>query len=169
MNTETNAPNPQGNVDHQVEVLNENLPESLRDLIEETVKAGAVKRELDAHPERTYQAELDKTAEEQKAENVAKVRAELASRLARLAEPRTFMVGDIVRWKAGLQNRNYPEHESLFIVAEILDEPVVVKTHEDSPYARERLDVRVLALAEGRPESHAAFEWHVDGRRIEKA
>lgn len=151
------------------EVLNENLPDALRDLIEKTVKAEAEERDLNANPEKRYKPELDRSAEEQKAEHNAKVIAELRDRMERLASPRNYSVGDIVRWKKGLQNRNYPEPDTLFIVTDILDTPVKVKEREDSPYANETLDVKVLALAEGKPESMGAFEWHVDGRRIEKA
>jgi len=150
----------------EIEIFDEGLPDSLRDLIMEANKKKAEQRHLESHPEDAYSSELDQTAEQQKAEHAEKCSVDLRDRLSRLNAPRDYSVGDIVRWKKGLVNKSWPEVGSVFIVSEILDNPMTSRMdgREESPHAGERLDVRILALS----GEDVAMEMYLDGRRIER-
>jgi hypothetical protein len=53
-----------------------------------------------------------------------------------------FQVGQLVKWKKNLKNRQLPYINQPAIVVEILDEPVINNEEESgSPYFRENLDI----------------------------
>jgi hypothetical protein len=75
-----------------------------------------------------------------------------------------FAVGQLVRWKAGLRNKQLPEYGQPAVVVDLFDEAIVnVAEPADSPYFRERLDV-VLGVFDGDTD-FALF--HYDAQRFE--
>lgn len=89
----------------------------------------------------------------------------LRSLHARYLERDRFAVGDIVRWKAGLRNKQLPEYETPAVVVEVLDEPIVDSLHgPETPYFRERLDIALGVLD---PEDDLVV-FHYDSARFER-
>jgi hypothetical protein len=83
-----------------------------------------------------------------------------------LREPHEFKVGDYVRWKPGLANRAFPFPETVGIVVEVLETPMVVDQDSGTPYFNEPLDIAVASLL-GPEQSFVVF-WY-DSRRFEPA
>lgn len=82
----------------------------------------------------------------------------------RLDKQHNFKKGQLVRWKAGLQNRNYPGTTDLAIVRQVLETPVFDPSENTagSPYFLETLTLVIGVFTE---DSFA--EYWVDGRRFE--
>jgi hypothetical protein len=77
-----------------------------------------------------------------------------------------FKVGDVVRWKRGMQNRRFPTLEDVGIVVEVLTSPVVSPDNDSgSIYFRELLDVRIGTASE---KGDFAIYWF-DSSRFELA
>jgi hypothetical protein len=81
-----------------------------------------------------------------------------------LKSQKSLQEGQIVRWKAGMKNRNYPEYGEEVIVTEVLENPLIDHTERESgsPYFREPLSIKIGEFVEG-----DFVEFHVDGRRFE--
>ncbi len=86
---------------------------------------------------------------------------ELCSRLHTQNE---FKEGDLVKWKPGLKNRNYPAYGEPVIIVSVLDSPVFDPSEltAASPYFREP-----LSLIVGEVVDKDFVEYHVDARRFE--
>lgn len=86
---------------------------------------------------------------------------ELCSRLHHQSE---FKEGDLVKWKPGLKNRNYPAYDEPVIIVSVLDSPVFDPSEltAASPYFREP-----LSLIIGEIVDKDFVEYHVDARRFE--
>ena len=86
---------------------------------------------------------------------------ELCSRLHR---ENAFNEGDLVKWKPGLKNRNYPAYDEPVIVVSVLESPVFDPSEltAASPYFREP-----LSLIIGEIVDKDFVEYHVDARRFE--
>jgi hypothetical protein len=95
---------------------------------------------------------------------------DLKKELARLVTKRTFKVGDIVRYKPGMENAMKPEAGSPAIVVDVLDCPVYDSTQTcGSPHFREPLDIILGMMAE---DEDATGGWvfltyYYDSRRFE--
>ncbi|HJG31078.1 MAG TPA: hypothetical protein K8U80_06740 [Collinsella ihuae] len=77
----------------------------------------------------------------------------------------TFKVGDIVMWKGGMKNRNFPEYHTPAIVVDCFDPPIMdPEPSAGSQYYREPLDVRLGFIAED--DSFVTFLY--DSRRFER-
>lgn len=76
-----------------------------------------------------------------------------------------FTTGDIVVWKDGLKNKNYPEYGQPAIVLERLDTPIVNSVEDaGSTYFNESLDI-VLGLI-SHDEDDAFLVFYYDSRRF---
>jgi hypothetical protein len=86
---------------------------------------------------------------------------ELCSRLHKQNE---FKEGDLVKWKPGLKNRNYPAYGEPVIIVSVLDSPVFDPSEltAASPYFREPLSLIIGEVVE-----KDFVEYHVDARRFE--
>ena len=83
---------------------------------------------------------------------------------SRLHQQNVFHEGDLVRWKPGLKNRNYPAYGEPVIIVSVLDSPVFDPSEltAASPYFREP-----LSLIIGEVVDKDFVEYHVDARRFE--
>jgi hypothetical protein len=83
---------------------------------------------------------------------------------SRLHQQNEFHEGDLVRWKPGLKNRNYPDYGEPVIIVSVLDSPVFDPSEltAASPYFREP-----LSLIIGEVVNKDFVEYHVDARRFE--
>jgi len=74
-------------------------------------------------------------------------------------------VGDIVRFKKGMQHVKLPLQEQECVVVEVAKEPIVVSDPQKtlSPYFHERLDIRIGFWM---PDGEFALIWF-DGKRFE--
>jgi hypothetical protein len=87
----------------------------------------------------------------------------LAAKVALLLDCHSFAVGDLVKWKDGLQNRLNPDSGQPAIVTRVLAEPVYdSESDSGSPLFREPLTIVVAFMAEDRLR-----ELHLDARRFE--
>lgn len=83
----------------------------------------------------------------------------LAASFSILNEKHTFTPGDIVEWKEGMNNKR---SKGLFVVVEVLNEPIVLNQKEGTPVFREPLDIIV-----GQHDADGDFDlWHLDSRRL---
>lgn len=84
--------------------------------------------------------------------------------LAQLTEEESFSVGDIIRWRPLLRNRRGC-YDDVFIVVEVLDEPIIAKDDESgSTYYREPLDIVAGKFTYGGD----FITFHYDSRRFTK-
>jgi len=92
-------------------------------------------------------------------------RAQLAENCKALLQPYVFQVGQLVKWKKGLQNRKYPKKYQPAIVVAVLDSPVLSEDKETgSTYFREPLDIVLgMTTEEGGP----FMTFYYDKRRFE--
>jgi hypothetical protein len=75
-----------------------------------------------------------------------------------------FQVGQLVKWKKNLKNRQLPYISQPAIVVEILDEPVISNEEESgSPYFRENLDIILGILV----DDEKFFTFYYDSKRFE--
>ncbi len=75
-----------------------------------------------------------------------------------------FQVGQLVKWKKNLKNRQLPYLSQPAIVVEILDEPVISNEEESgSPYFRENLDIILGMLV----DDEKFFTFYYDSKRFE--
>jgi hypothetical protein len=75
-----------------------------------------------------------------------------------------FQVGQLVKWKKNLKNRQLPYLNQPAIVVEILDEPVISNEEESgSPYFRENLDIILGILV----DDEKFFTFYYDSKRFE--
>jgi hypothetical protein len=95
----------------------------------------------------------------------ASYRAQLAANCKALLQPYVFQVGQLVKWKKGLQNRKLPKEYQPAIVVAVLDNPVLNDEKETgSTYFREPLDI-VLGMTTDEGGSFITF--YYDKRRFE--
>ena len=89
--------------------------------------------------------------------------AKLTELAGRLKAPNTFFEGQIVTWKAGLQNRQAPDYCEPAIVTEVLPAPIFDPSHNTagSPYFQEPL---TLVIGVYRDED--LIEFRVDDRQF---
>lgn len=74
-----------------------------------------------------------------------------------------FEVGQIVKWKKDLKNRQLPYENQPAIVVSILDKPVISNENESgSPYFLENLDIILGIIDDG-----TFFTFYYDSRRFE--
>jgi hypothetical protein len=78
-----------------------------------------------------------------------------------------FHIGDIVRWKADLKNKNHPAYDTPAVVFDIVDPPYVNSASPGSPYFSEPLNLVIGYFADDEPESEGLLLHHVDSRRFE--
>ncbi len=92
-------------------------------------------------------------------------RAQLVENCMALLQPYVFQVGQLVKWKKGLQNRKYPKKYQPAIVVAVLDSPVLSEDKETgSTYFREPLDIVLgMTTEEGGP----FMTFYYDKRRFE--
>ncbi len=75
-----------------------------------------------------------------------------------------FQVGQLVKWKKNLKNRQLPYISQPAIVVEILNEPVISNEEESgSPYFRENLDIILGILV----DDEKFFTFYYDSKRFE--
>ena len=75
-----------------------------------------------------------------------------------------FQVGQLVKWKKNLKNRQLPYISQPAIVVEILDKPVISNEEESgSPYFRENLDIILGMLV----DDEKFFTFYYDSKRFE--
>ena len=88
---------------------------------------------------------LSKTSDPQAVRLTPAQRKELLlSAYERYTQRNKFRVGDLVRWKEGLRNRQYPAQEDPAIVCAILDKPILDSTSDSGNYTfREPLDIQL--------------------------
>ena len=90
----------------------------------------------------------------------------VASRANQYLEEHIFAVGDLVRWKPGLRNRNIPVYGAPCVVMEVLDPPLIEEgLNAGSTYFREPITLK-LAIVD---EDEELVFFHFDGNRFEKA
>ena len=82
-----------------------------------------------------------------------------------LSEDVKFRIGDIVTWKDGLRNMEYPGAGRPALVTEVLKNPVEMSTAPGSPYFREPLTIKGMVAVDDRTH----LEFRVNGRRFRKA
>lgn len=88
----------------------------------------------------------------------------LRNNYSSLMQKHQFRVGEIVRWKEGLKNRQRPRYGEPAIVVDVLAVPVVDESDgSGSPYFREPLDL-VLGVID---EDGELQSYYFDRRRFE--
>lgn len=91
----------------------------------------------------------------------------LRERYHALTVRHSFKPGDLVTWKAGLQNRRYPSYGAPAIVVTVLDE--VIHDAEESSgctYFREPLDVVVGVFVEEGELRGEFLVWYLNSQRL---
>lgn len=76
---------------------------------------------------------------------------------------KVFEVGQIVKWKKGLKNKNFPIENQPAIVLEILKEPIYGEGEYGTPIYREKLDL-ILGMID---EEEEFIHFYFDSRRFE--
>lgn len=90
---------------------------------------------------------------------------QLRDAFAQYERPANFKAGDLVTWKPGMKNRNFPANGEPVVVIQVLAEPVFGGTnYEGSVEFREPLTLRIGCLDENDGEF---MVFHVDGARFE--
>ena len=90
--------------------------------------------------------------------------SQLQTVYSRFIQKNYFQVGQLVKWKENLKNRELPYKNQPAIVIAVLDEPIV--TNEDasgSPYFRETLDIILGILV----NQETFLTFYYDSRRFE--
>lgn len=86
----------------------------------------------------------------------------LIQRARSLDKKHDFQKGDIVKWKQGLKNRNFPDYGEPILVREIL-ENTSSPSNKDNSFAYEQRNI-VIGVFD---EDEDYFEFYVDSRRLE--
>lgn len=121
----------------------------LNDLIDQKIREAVAQQEVSLQPTKQDSDEIER----------------LTHLCNELQSKASFATGDIVVWKDGLKNKNYPEYGQPAIVLERLDAPIVNSVDDTgSTYFNERLDV-VLGLI-SRDEDDAFLVFYYDSRRF---
>lgn len=122
---------------------------ALNDLIEQKIREAVERRGIPPQPTKQDSNEIDR----------------LTHLCNELHDKAYFTTGDIVVWKDGLKNKNYPEYGQPAIVLRRLDNPIVNPVEDSgSTYFNEPLDI-VLGLI-SRDEDDAFLVFYYDSRRF---
>lgn len=91
----------------------------------------------------------------------------LQQRFTALSCSEPLRPGDMVIWKEGLRNRQWPSYGKPAVVIEVFDPPVFdAEKNSGSPYFREPLNIALGVFIEDGPHRGDFMVWHVDGRRF---
>jgi hypothetical protein len=94
--------------------------------------------------------------------------ATLKTACAALQIENHFEVGDVVRWKDGLKNKNIPAYGVPGVVVEVLAEPISnPEGSAGSTYFREPLDLVLGLYVESDGGEDTISMYHFDSRRFE--
>lgn len=76
-----------------------------------------------------------------------------------------FRVGDLIRWKASMKNKNRPAYGEIIVVAGVYESPYYSDSNSGSAYFKEPLDVQIALL----DDDDELVMYFVDSRRFEIA
>jgi hypothetical protein len=74
-----------------------------------------------------------------------------------------FKKGQLVKWKSGMKNKNFPQENQPAIVIDLLDNPIYENNDSSSPYFKEPLDI-ALAMTDNEGDF---IVFYYDKRRFE--
>lgn len=121
----------------------------LNDLIDQKIREAVAQQEASLQPAKQDSDEIER----------------LTHLCNELQNKAYFATGDIVVWKDGLKNKNYPEYGQPAIVLERLDTPIVNSIDDTgSTYFNERLDIALGLIS--RDEDDAFLVFYYDSRRF---
>ena len=121
----------------------------LNDLIDQKIREAVAQQEVSLQPTKQDSDEIER----------------LTHLCNELQSKAYFATGDIVVWKDGLKNKNYPEYGQPAIVLERLDTPIVNSVDDTgSTYFNERLDIALGLIS--RDEDDAFLVFYYDSRRF---
>lgn len=121
----------------------------LNDLIDQKIREAVAQQEASLQPAKQDSDEIER----------------LTHLCNELQNKAFFTTGDIVVWKDGLKNKNYPEYGQPAIVLERLDTPIVNSIDDTgSTYFNERLDIALGLIS--RDEDGAFLVFYYDSRRF---